>query len=61
MKSDDSMRVGAKFDIIRKMIGTDSNTVEKSITPALNKKKKKGNTPKEQEKKLMSTMDENNG
>ena len=37
MKSDDSMRVGAKFDIIRKMIGTDSNTVEKSITPALNK------------------------
>lgn len=47
MKSDDSMRVGAKFDIIRKMIGTDSNTVEKTITPALNKKKKKGNTPKE--------------
>ena len=41
MKSDDSMRVGAKFDIIRKMIGTDSNTVEKSITPALNKKRRK--------------------
>lgn len=47
MKSDDSMRVGVKFDLIRKMIGADSNTVEKSITPTANNKKKKGNTSNE--------------
>ena len=46
MKSDDSMRVGAKFDIIRKMIGADSNTVEKPVTQ-VNNKKKKGSTSKE--------------
>lgn len=48
MKSDDSMRVGAKFDVIRKMIGADSNTVNKSTVPLEdNKKKKKKNTSKD--------------
>jgi hypothetical protein len=41
------MRVGAKFDIVKKMIGTDSNTIDKSTIQAAKNKKKKTNTSKE--------------
>jgi hypothetical protein len=46
MKSDDSMRVGAKFDVIRKMIGADSNTQNKYTIPGENNKRNKKNTSK---------------